>query len=314
MKNKSSVRPEYPCMVRALFCALIVCMILSVLPETAAFADVSRDKTLYVGETLTISHYSNYSKDFTYQWEVVSGADCIRILSDMNHIDCRVEAVKAGEAVLRGIAYRGKNHQYKHTVTIEILDPAFTVTFEANGGRVQEQTMEFSDGANVGTLPKPYRAGYSFSGWFTDPKGGTQVKNNTTLHLTGNMTLYAHWTANDNPSANDKSQNGRSSVEPSVSNTPPYHPDNSACPTCGGLGDCPNCFGLGTVECPNLCLVGNCPRCDGFGTTISYSGGKIVERKCVYCKGSGECSRCGGQGEVECRTCHGTGNCPTCGR
>lgn len=49
-------------------------------------------------------------------------------------------------------------------------------------------------GAVLGTLPAPSRTGYSFDGWFTD--NGTfanQVSVNTTV--TGDMTLYAKWTA-----------------------------------------------------------------------------------------------------------------------
>lgn len=49
-------------------------------------------------------------------------------------------------------------------------------------------------GAVLGTLPQPSRTGYSFDGWFTD--NGTfanQVSVNTTV--TGDMTLYAKWTA-----------------------------------------------------------------------------------------------------------------------
>ena len=49
-------------------------------------------------------------------------------------------------------------------------------------------------GRAVGKLPAPLRAGYEFAGWWTSPDGGTQIAASTVV--TGNMTCYAHWTAN----------------------------------------------------------------------------------------------------------------------
>ncbi len=318
MKNTNCSSARRPIPHRFLVCVLLMSLLFAALP-TVSYADVSRDASLYVGETLTVTHYSNYSKDFTYQWAVVSGADCIRVLSDLQHVDCRVEAVKAGRAVLCGTATRGRNHQYKHTVTIEVTEPSFTITFDANGGRVKERTMQITDGGNVGILPKPSWAGHSFAGWFTDPAAGEQIRDNITVHITGDVTLYAHWTADAaTPSISTGSGsittrvNGTSGGGTSGSSESPYSSGESFCSFCGGLGDCPECFGECCVDCPNLCLMGNCPHCDGFGSTVSYSGGQMKERECVYCKGSGDCSRCKGAGVIECPTCHGKGDCPVC--
>lgn len=46
----------------------------------------------------------------------------------------------------------------------------------------------------VGALPVPYRAGFSFAGWYTSASGGTKIENSTSFTGTSNTTLYAHWT------------------------------------------------------------------------------------------------------------------------
>lgn len=52
-----------------------------------------------------------------------------------------------------------------------------------------------SDSTDVITLPTPTRSGYSFDGWYTS--GGTKVGDAGDDYVpTGNITLYAHWSAN----------------------------------------------------------------------------------------------------------------------
>lgn len=49
------------------------------------------------------------------------------------------------------------------------------------------------NGEKYGTLPLPQKEGYSFEGWFTSEMGGTQITENSTVSITGDQTLYAHW-------------------------------------------------------------------------------------------------------------------------
>ena len=44
----------------------------------------------------------------------------------------------------------------------------------------------------AGALATPTRAGYAFAGWYTAASGGSRITETSTL--TGNLTLYAHWT------------------------------------------------------------------------------------------------------------------------
>ncbi len=49
--------------------------------------------------------------------------------------------------------------------------------------------------SQLGTLGSPTRTGYTFTGWFTAPTGGTQISNATTTPAS-NTSYYAHWTIN----------------------------------------------------------------------------------------------------------------------
>jgi uncharacterized repeat protein (TIGR02543 family) len=76
----------------------------------------------------------------------------------------------------------------------ENVAPKYTVTFKANGGTTTETTREIDQGHAVGTLPSASRTGYTLDGWFTSASDGTQITADTIP--TGNVTYYAHWTAN----------------------------------------------------------------------------------------------------------------------
>ena len=69
----------------------------------------------------------------------------------------------------------------------------YTVTFDANGGTVGTASKTVTNGQTYGTLPTPTRSGYSFGGWYTAKSGGTQITSSTTVSLSANQTLYAHW-------------------------------------------------------------------------------------------------------------------------
>lgn len=70
---------------------------------------------------------------------------------------------------------------------------SYTVTFDANGGSVSTTSKIVTNGETYGSLPTPTRSSYSFDGWYTSASGGTRVTDSTTVDLTGNQTLYAHW-------------------------------------------------------------------------------------------------------------------------
>ena len=71
----------------------------------------------------------------------------------------------------------------------------YTVTFNANGGSVSTSSKKVTYAGTYGTLPTPTRTGYTFNGWYTATSGGSKIEAGTTVSITANQTLYAHWTA-----------------------------------------------------------------------------------------------------------------------
>ena len=74
----------------------------------------------------------------------------------------------------------------------------YTVTFNANGGTTSTASKKVTYDSTYGTLPTPSaysKTGYivTFNGWYTAKTGGTHVTASTTVKITGNQTLYAHW-------------------------------------------------------------------------------------------------------------------------
>ena len=67
-----------------------------------------------------------------------------------------------------------------------------TVTWNANGGTSELESMAYSEGAFVGVLPTATREGYTFNGWFTLASGGSQISE--TQKVTANVEYFAHWT------------------------------------------------------------------------------------------------------------------------
>lgn len=124
--------------------------------------------------------------------------------------------------------YGNTDYTGKIGSTIEIPNPippsGYTVSFNTNGGSSVSSitstksfngwnnsspgtfsgtTYTYGEGSGYITanyknnsinLPKPTKSGYTFGGWYTASSGGTKVNN--TYTPTGNITLYAHWSAN----------------------------------------------------------------------------------------------------------------------
>ncbi len=76
---------------------------------------------------------------------------------------------------------------------IKILPSEYKVDLDANGGTTPTTSKTVVNGSTYGPLPTPTREGYDLVGWFTSLDGGTQIKEDTVVDLTGEQTLYAHW-------------------------------------------------------------------------------------------------------------------------
>lgn len=86
-----------------------------------------------------------------------------------------------------------QSFSYPFSVVDETPPATYTVTFDANGGTTDTPSKTVTAGGTYGTLPTPTRSGYDFDGWFTQAQDGVPVTGST-VAPTGNITLYAHWT------------------------------------------------------------------------------------------------------------------------
>ena len=84
---------------------------------------------------------------------------------------------------------------YAHWTTAD----TYTVKLLPNGGRVLEPTATVTYGENYGDLPKPFRTGYYFAGWYTEKTGGVKIDSETIVSVdnfdlsASEHNLYARW-------------------------------------------------------------------------------------------------------------------------
>ena len=90
------------------------------------------------------------------------------------------------------------NRETEYLLRLDTSDPALypahTVYFEPNGGSVSRKSMTVHETCPYGSMPWPYRFGYTFNGWYDDPEGGTRYSSSSRYALETDQTLYAHWT------------------------------------------------------------------------------------------------------------------------
>ena len=72
----------------------------------------------------------------------------------------------------------------------------FTVSFNANEGNVNTDSIDVTYGSALGELPIPTRDYYTFDGWYTDKQEGEKVTSDSVMKEAEDITLYAHWTPN----------------------------------------------------------------------------------------------------------------------
>jgi uncharacterized repeat protein (TIGR02543 family) len=67
------------------------------------------------------------------------------------------------------------------------------VSFDGNGGSIEEEPHTVKQGLSYGELPVPVRDGYLFDGWYTQPEGGEEINCDSIVSLGESHTLYARW-------------------------------------------------------------------------------------------------------------------------
>ncbi|MBP5410683.1 MAG: InlB B-repeat-containing protein, partial [Lachnospiraceae bacterium] len=81
-----------------------------------------------------------------------------------------------------------------HTLYAHWTEAEYTVTFDANGGKVTKTTGSVTYNRVYGTLPTPTWEGHTFRGWYTDKEAGSRVTAQTVCATAKDHTLYARWT------------------------------------------------------------------------------------------------------------------------
>ena len=67
------------------------------------------------------------------------------------------------------------------------------IALDGNGGSVDYEAVAVLYGGFYGELPTPTRQGYTFTGWYTSPTGGTQITSKSRCYSTNDSRIYAHW-------------------------------------------------------------------------------------------------------------------------
>ena len=113
------------------------------------------------------------------------------------HVNITDHKTEAGEYNTHIYAYDNLEN-VKCIGTKKITVPMVKITYNENyvkDGTTNKQTVEKIYNTELGTLRTPTRTGYTFTGWFTEATGGTQISSTTKTPVT-DTTYYAHWNAN----------------------------------------------------------------------------------------------------------------------
>jgi len=142
---------------------------------------VMENQTIQIGETqnLHTNAFAFSGREFL-GWATESGG---------------IVAYRDGEAV-SGLA--SANGATVHLYAVwRTSDATWRVSFDSNGGSVAPGHWNVARGESLDALPTPTRPGHVFMGWWTRRAGGTSVT--LPFAVTGDMSLYAHWRAYDDP-------------------------------------------------------------------------------------------------------------------
>lgn len=83
----------------------------------------------------------------------------------------------------------------EETKTVQITAEAasYEITFDANGGTIDETSKIVNYGGTYGDLPYPSMARNRFVGWYTDPDEGDRITEDSVVGDNVPSTLYARW-------------------------------------------------------------------------------------------------------------------------
>ncbi|MBR3116598.1 MAG: InlB B-repeat-containing protein, partial [Bacilli bacterium] len=142
-----------------------------------------RNITIDIGQSETIN-ITNIEEEYTF---VSNNPD----VASVNQ-EGQVFGLEKGNAT---ITITGSFSGKTVTIPVTVLSNVYyTVTFNANGGEVEEETRRVREDFPIGDLPTPTYNGFIFKGWYSSEEFGSQITSNTVV--TNDTTIYARYTSN----------------------------------------------------------------------------------------------------------------------
>lgn len=85
----------------------------------------------------------------------------------------------------------------EQTIEPTITPEGYVITLDANGGITDKNYITVINGYTYNELPSASKEGCIFAGWYTDIEDGVKIDNVTSVNLSSDQTLYAHWIEKD---------------------------------------------------------------------------------------------------------------------
>lgn len=85
----------------------------------------------------------------------------------------------------------------EQTIEPTITPEGYVITLDANGGITDKNYITVINGHTYNELPSASKDGCIFAGWYTDIEDGVKIDNVTSVNLSSDQTLYAHWIEKD---------------------------------------------------------------------------------------------------------------------
>ncbi|MCL2055222.1 MAG: Ig-like domain-containing protein [Oscillospiraceae bacterium] len=141
--------------------------------------------TVGASETLNVTVSPNDATNKAVTW--TSSNPSVAAVSDGV-----VQAISTGTAAITVTTVDG-SFTASCLVTVNIAT-AYTVTFYSNYGNNAAITRVTGLNGRLASIPATSRSGYTFSGWYTSPSGGSRITTSTVF--TADTSVYAHWALN----------------------------------------------------------------------------------------------------------------------
>ena len=157
---------------------------------------VSLDKSiLSVDEVATLTWTS--CETATYYW-ISCWGESSQVINEQGFNNLKQISFKhPGKYSITVVAGNSKGETIGNWIEFIVIDQNLLISFDANGGYCSTTSKVVTYGKPYGDLPVPSRNGYKFDGWYTKQSSGEKITKGDTVNSTVEITLYAHWTANN---------------------------------------------------------------------------------------------------------------------